>query len=366
MSGLLQASQRASVGLYLLALWGVVGGEKLLVVPVDGSHWLSMKVIVELLSERGHDIVVLVPEVSLLLGESRYYSRRTYPVPYTQEELNDQFRSFGRSHFAESSYLSSPLTKYRNIKIVTDMYFTICESLLKHSETLRFLRKSKFDALFTDPAIPCGVILSDYLGLPSVYLFRGFPAGLEQAISSSPRPLSYIPRPFTQFSDQMTFSQRVTNFFATLLATALLYLYNLRFQNLASEFLKRDVDLATLCQKGSLLLLRYDFVFEYPRPVMPNMVFIGGINCKKGGLLAQEFQAYVNASGEHGVVVFSLGSMVSEIPEKKAMEIADALGRIPQTVLWRYTGPRPSNLAKNTKLVKWLPQNDLLVSLRLC
>lgn len=40
----------------------------------------------------------------------------------------------------------------------------------------------------------------------------------------------------------------------------------------------------------------------------------------------------VNASGEHGIVVFSLGSMVSEIPMKKAMEIADALGSVPQTV----------------------------------
>uniref|UniRef100_A0ACB8GE09 Uncharacterized protein n=1 Tax=Sphaerodactylus townsendi TaxID=933632 RepID=A0ACB8GE09_9SAUR len=29
-------------------------------------------------------------------------------------------------------------------------------------------------------------------------------------------------------------------------------------------------------------------------------------------------------------------------------------------VLWRYTGEVPPNLAKNTKLVKWLPQNDLL------
>lgn len=31
-------------------------------------------------------------------------------------------------------------------------------------------------------------------------------------------------------------------------------------------------------------------------------------------------------------MVFSLGSMVSEIPKEKAMEIADALGKIPQTV----------------------------------
>lgn len=40
----------------------------------------------------------------------------------------------------------------------------------------------------------------------------------------------------------------------------------------------------------------------------------------------------VNASGEHGIVVFSLGSMVSEIPMKKAMEIAEGLGTVPQTV----------------------------------
>uniref|UniRef100_A0A8D0E6P6 UDP-glucuronosyltransferase n=1 Tax=Salvator merianae TaxID=96440 RepID=A0A8D0E6P6_SALMN len=74
----------------------------------------------------------------------------------------------------------------------------------------------------------------------------------------------------------------------------------------------------------------------------------------------QEFEAIVNKSGEHGIVVFSLGSMVSEIPEKNAMEIVEALGTIPQMVLWRYTGKAPPNLAENTKLFKWLPQNDLL------
>lgn len=29
-------------------------------------------------------------------------------------------------------------------------------------------------------------------------------------------------------------------------------------------------------------------------------------------------------------------------------------------VLWRYTGEAPINLASNTKLFNWLPQNDLL------
>ncbi|XP_008832668.1 UDP-glucuronosyltransferase 1-6 isoform X3 [Nannospalax galili] len=359
MACLLAAAQRVSAWLFFLVLWGSVLGEKLLVFPQDGSHWLSMKEIVEHLSDRGHDIVVLVPEVSLLLKESKYYTRKTFPVPYDQEELTTRYRTFGNNHFAPRSQLEAPQREYRNNMVIIDLCFFNCQSLLKDSATLRFLQESKFDALFTDPAMPCGVILAEYLNLPSVYLFRGFPFSLEHMLGQSPSPVSYVPRFYTKFSDHMTFLQRVANFIVNILENYVYYCLYAKYEVLASQLLKRDVSLSTLHQ-DSLWLLRYDFVFEFPRPIMPNMIFIGGTNCKKKGALSQEFEAYVNASGEHGIVVFSLGSMVSEIPEKKAMEIAEALGRIPQTVLWRYTGSRPSNLAKNTILVKWLPQNDLL------
>ncbi|XP_037704992.1 UDP-glucuronosyltransferase 1-6-like isoform X2 [Choloepus didactylus] len=360
MASPLQALHRVSAGVFLLALWGVVGAEKMLVVPQDGSHWLSLKEVSERLGEKGHEVVVLVPEVNLLLKESKYYTRKIHPVPYGQEEMKNRYRSFGNNHCAPKSFPDPLPAEYKNNMILLDMYFVNCESLLKDSDTLRFLRESKFDVLLTDPALPCGVILAEYLDLPSVYLFRGFPCALEHAISRSPNPVSYIPRCYTRFSDHMTFPQRVVNFLVNFLETPLFQLLYTKYQNLASNLLQRDVHLPTLYRKGSLWLLRYDFVLEYPRPLMPNMIFVGGINCKERGNLTQEFEAYVNASGEHGIVVFSLGSMVSDIPEKKAMDIADALGRIPQTVIWRYTGTPPSNLRENTKLVKWMPQNDLL------
>ncbi|XP_057600000.1 UDP-glucuronosyltransferase 1-6-like isoform X4 [Hippopotamus amphibius kiboko] len=360
MACLLHAFWRVSPGAFFLALWSMAMGDKLLVVPQDGSHWLSMKDIVERLSERGHEIVVVVPEINLLLKESKHYTRKIHPVPYDQEELQSRYRSFGNHHFSERWLVNAALLEYRNNMIVIGMYFINCQSLLTDSNTLSFLQEGKFDALFTDPALPCGVILAEYLGLPSVYLFRGFPCTLEHTFTRTPSPVSYVPRYYSQFVDRMTFPQRVANFLINYLENLLLYLLYSKYEDLARDVLKREVYLPALYREGSIWLLRYDFVFEYPRPVMPNMVFIGGINCKKVGILSQEFEAYVNASGEHGIVVFSLGSMVSEIPEQKAMEIADALGKIPQTVLWRYTGTPPPNLVKNTKLVKWLPQNDLL------
>ncbi|XP_012922396.1 UDP-glucuronosyltransferase 1-6 isoform X2 [Heterocephalus glaber] len=364
MTGPLPAFQRVSAGLFFLALWGMVVGDKLLVVPLDGSHWLSMKDILEHLSGRGHDIVVLVPEINLLLKESKHYTRKIYPVSYSQEELEDRFRSFGNLQFAERAYVTAALMEYKNSMVVIDLWFFNCQSLLKDSNTLNFLKDSKFDALFTDPGLPCGVILAEYLQLPSVYLFRGFPCSLEHVLdfagSQCPNPSSYIPQLLTTYSDHMSFLQRVKNMLYPLALNLFCSTVFGPYPRIASELFQREVSLVDVLSHASLWLFRGDFVLDYPRPIMPNMVFIGGINCVSRKPLSQEFEGYVNASGEHGIVVFSLGSMISDIPEKKAMAIAEGLGKVPQTVLWRYTGTPPSNLAKNTILVKWLPQNDLL------
>uniref|UniRef100_A0A6J0UR65 UDP-glucuronosyltransferase n=1 Tax=Pogona vitticeps TaxID=103695 RepID=A0A6J0UR65_9SAUR len=359
-SSFLQANSLALWLFSLFALFTFTEGEKLLVIPQDGSHWLSMRAVVQKLSEKGHEIVVVAPEVNLLLKGEKYYKRKTYPVSYTQADLDIGFQKFSRNLFKKVSFPLTIFQEYWNNMYIINLFFENCESLLKNREIIKYLEEAHFDALFTDPALPCGVILAEYLFIPSVYFFRGFPCSLEHAICKSPNPVSYIPRCYTVHTDRMSFVQRAINLFANSFETTLFKtLYN-KYQDIASEFLQRDVHLPTLYRNGSIWLLRYDFVFEYPRPIMPNMVFIGGINCEEAKSLTPEFEAIVNNSGEHGIVVFSLGSMVSEIPMKKAMEIAEGLGTIPQTVLWRYTGEVPPNLAKNTKLVKWLPQNDLL------
>lgn len=59
-------------------------------------------------------------------------------------------------------------------------------------------------------------------------------------------------------------------------------------------------------------------------------------------------------------MVFSLGSMVGSITEERANVIAAGLAQIPQKVLWRFEGKKPETLGSNTRLYKWIPQNDLL------
>lgn len=110
-----------------------------------------------------------------------------------------------------------------------------------------------------------------------------------------------------------------------------------------------------------LCLNRIDFTLEFPRPLMPNIVLVGGINCNVRNplpevrpffltscsldtmramqedllfvyllILLQDLQPWV--SGEHGFVVFTLGSMVSDMPTETTSVFLEAFRQIPQKV----------------------------------
>ncbi|XP_064141812.1 UDP-glucuronosyltransferase 2B31-like isoform X2 [Loxodonta africana] len=127
-----------------------------------------------------------------------------------------------------------------------------------------------------------------------------------------------------------------------------------------SEVLGRPTTLRETMGKADLWLVRNYWDFEFPRPFLPHFHFVGGFHCKPANPLPKEIEEFVQSSGKHGVVVFTLGSMVSNLTEERAHVIASALAQIPQKVLWRFDGKKPDTLGPNTRLYKWIPQNDLL------
>ena len=179
----------------------------------------------------------------------------------------------------EGSFLGRFFRVRENMKNLSASAVIDCENLLKNKELIRYLEESNFDALFTDPVFPCGAILAEHLSIPSVYFMRGMPCGLDFEATQCPNPPSYIPRAFTDHTDHMNFLQRVKN---VIFDTSNLFLCDFLFkpyEKLASEFLQRDVTVIDLLRKASVWLLRYDFVLDYPRPLMPNIIVVGGINC---------------------------------------------------------------------------------------
>jgi len=76
----------------------------------------------------------------------------------------------------------------------------------------------------------------------------------------------------------------------------------------------------------------------------------------------QDLNDYIN-DAEHGVILFSLGTVVSEtsLGADKLNNILDAFSKLKQRVIMKFDVEKYKiQLPVNVKLVKWFPQRDLL------
>uniref|UniRef100_A0A8C6SQZ9 glucuronosyltransferase n=1 Tax=Neogobius melanostomus TaxID=47308 RepID=A0A8C6SQZ9_9GOBI len=249
---------------------------KLLVIPMDGSHWVGVKAIAEEMGRRGHQVTVVMPEISKRLGPGRHYRTITYPVPYDKAFLDSVMSMKDVMNKDTRPFLEKMSKKFTQIQMGSGLIHTTAESLLFNHSLITHLQQQGFDAVLTDPMIPTGSIVARKLGLPTVNLLRRIPCSLDLVSAGCPSPSSYVPRYFTGYTDKMSFKQRVIN---NIVSQTFKHSITYTIQWFSNLFCG-DVGVAEVLADSDIWLLRIDLTFEFPRPLMPNMVLVGGINCK--------------------------------------------------------------------------------------
>ncbi|XP_029365924.1 UDP-glucuronosyltransferase 2A2-like [Echeneis naucrates] len=350
----------------LLCSSSLGNGGKVLVFPVDGSHWVNMKVIIEELHSRGHEITVLRPtDTWYIQSDSPHYKSITIESPAGFDEkffgsfittmLN--LRRQGGSFWARLSLEYELVSKFYNMHAKV---MELMGQIFDDAKLMQSLHDTKYDLVLTDPAIGGGVLLGHRLGLPLVFNVRWTVQGEgHQAIA--PAPLSYVPIPGTELTDKMTFPQRIKNvvyYFFTVFQ--MWYVTDSNYKPFVHRYFGSDVHYMELFQAADIWLMRNDFTFEFPRPTMPNIVYMSGFQCKPSKPLPKELEDFVQSAGEHGIIIMTLGTLVKNLPQDITEDIASAFAELPQKVIWRHQGKRPSTLGNNTLILDWLPQNDLL------
>ncbi|XP_023600090.1 LOW QUALITY PROTEIN: UDP-glucuronosyltransferase 2A1-like [Myotis lucifugus] len=350
-----------------ISLLGVTLGGNVLIWPMEGSHWLNVKIIIDELINKQHNVTVLVASGALHIKPTSNPSLtyEIYKVPFEKENVEETLHKL---IFTWMENKPSPSTIWRFYQEIGKAFMDfhalsreICDGVLKNRKLLEKLKKSKFDVLVSDPLFPCGDIVALKLGIPFVYTLKFSPAStVEKHCGKTPYPPSYVPAVLSELTDQMSFTDRIRNFISYHLQDYMFDTLWKSWDSYYSEALGRPTTLCETMGKAEIWLMRTYWDFEFPRPYLPNFEFVGGLHCKPAKPLPKEMEEFVQSSGEHGVVVFSLGSMVKNLTEEKANLIASALAQIPQKVLWRYKGKKPATLGANTRLYDWIPQNDLL------
>ncbi|XP_056241416.1 UDP-glucuronosyltransferase 2B31-like [Seriola aureovittata] len=359
----------AFIMLFSASLSSSCDGGKVLVYPIDGSHWLNMKILVEALHSQGHQITVIRSSTSWYVSDiSPHYTSITITQEQSQNiESQDFMTSFLKRSIEirrNKGSLWAFLDFYRNVfNLIGENQQVVAKlviSILENKTLVNELRETGYDLFLTDPAFPGGVLLAHYLQLPLVFNVRWLFNG-EAHFAIAPSPLSYVPELFSDYSDKMDIFQRLNNIiYHSVLSYMYHYVSNPPYQAVCDKYFGHDVSVMSLIQGADLWLMRVDFTFEFPRPTMPNVVYIGGFQGKPSRPLPTDLEEFVQSSGEHGVVVMTLGTLLSDLGPEISEIIASAFANLPQKVVWRHIGERPVTLGNNTMLVEWLPQNDVL------
>ncbi|CAH1160294.1 unnamed protein product [Phaedon cochleariae] len=239
-----------------------------------------------------------------------------------------------------------------------------CASGLGKDELQNFLKEeNQFDLILMELFnTNCFMGLVRLFEAPVIGLSSSNPPAWIQRLFANPENPSYIPTHFTGFSDTMTFLQRVENTLQ-LGWDKFMYEYfmagpgnNLSRQYLGVDTLK-EVD---AMYNVSLLLTNTHFSLNLPRPLVPNVIEVGGIHIEEPKAIPDNMAKFINESLE-GVIYMSMGSTLrgSSFPIEKRNAFLKAFSRVQQRVIWKWETDM-ENKPKNVETFRWTPQREIL------
>ncbi|KAF0043437.1 hypothetical protein F2P81_004774 [Scophthalmus maximus] len=266
----------------LLLIPRVCQAGNILVVPVEGSHWLNMDILLKALHSRGHNITILRTSRSWYIPDNS--SDYSIVTVQTEKSLDQEFITNIVSMGIEYERGTISLPTFLHMHVV------LFGQLIELHETVgEFVSKTIDD--------------QELLML-----------GSEAHAVIAPSPISYVPMTGSGNTDKMNILQRVKNMGIYLLTQTQYHLVvKQTYQRICDKYLGPDIEYHQLVLNADIWLMRTDFVFEYPRPTMPNVVYMGGFHCRPAKPLPEHLEEFVQSSGDHGVIIMSLGTFYDNL-----------------------------------------------------
>lgn len=245
------------------------------------------------------------------------------------------------------------------------------ESTLAHPKFQRLLRSdAKFDVIIILFFLSDALLgLGHHFNAP-VILFSPF--GATQWISDmvgSPMYTSYMPNLLFGYADKMTFMQRATNLWYYNIQNVYFtdILLNSKTEKMLQKFYP-DNDMPSLAQlrhNVALVLLNSHVTISFPRPYGPKMIEVGGLHINRTiAPLPRDLQAFLDGADD-GVILFSLGSMLSflQLPAEKKIAILNTFKQYPRMRLLLKLDENveiSSHKSSDVLIQSWIPQHSVL------
>jgi glucuronosyltransferase len=241
--------------------------------------------------------------------------------------------------------------------------YTVSEKV-HQSGLLEPLYKEKFDLILTTAMFnPCFDCFMHKLEAPVVQVSTLAVPTMVTEIVGNHLPPSFVPYFFLSYTDDMTFKERFINTALDLFIRIFgALLMGPKLDALNRKLFGEDCPPVWDIERNVSLILSNSFVpLTTPRPLLPNVVEVGGMHCRPSEPLPKDLDDFLSGA-EHGFIYFSMGSVVQtdQIPQSVREIFLNVFGRLKQRVIWKWNSGHMVNLPANVRLSKWLPQQDIL------
>ncbi|XP_030852387.1 UDP-glucuronosyltransferase 2B33-like [Strongylocentrotus purpuratus] len=330
--------------------------------PGVGSHFSTIAALGEELVGRGHNVTAIISgEVTSVKNDVRYaklFHFTSTNRTASEGKLKDRIDFVARA--AVSGDFLGEFAK--NKEAMREYWLYDCDDMIKDDDFINSLMEANLDMFIIDPGFGCPNLLPEILKKPFTFFF---PTHLEEHLAKalgSPVNVAIRPSYSSGFPLRMTFWQRLHNFLRVEVFPSFITMRMKSTQEYRSlRNISPHSSPTELFSRAELFLVNMDFAVEFPFPISPNVIPVGGITTKPAKLLEQNLEEFVQSSGEDGVIIFTMGSYATYMKEELIREFMTAFSRLPQKIVWKVTLNFPKNIDHSKfKAMSWLPQNDLL------
>lgn len=259
--------------IFVASFFGSVTSDRILfLLPIAStSHVNVFHPLIQALGERGHDIVSLSPATSSKM-----------PKNVQQIQIMTVEEIFGE--------LGNPFEMRKMGSINTlingsfDTMMRSCEKLVRTDTFQNLVMKEKFDLVVVDILMNyCVLGAVPLIGAPSI-LVTTFAAPTTQSVDFGNRlPPSFVVDIFLDLSHRMSFLQRMKNVVAGSLTTLLAEtLFLKKGERTYQDNLPNGKELPGVHEiqaNSSMLFMNSHFTLNYPRPLLPDVIEVGGMHC---------------------------------------------------------------------------------------
>ncbi|EFO25060.1 UDP-glucoronosyl and UDP-glucosyl transferase [Loa loa] len=269
--------------------------------------------------------------------------------------------------FAQNAWLENQQSIFSlipTIKQLSDALVKNCEFQLKHEKIMEELKAEKFDlAIFEFNQCFAGMI--ELFHIPAHIIVS--PTALFEYATKCfgvPNIPSYIPNLLTQYTDHMTYLQRVKNLIVTILTNKLLDNLTAKCQTLFRRLYgDQFIDLKEKLAQVTYVLTNTDPLFHISRPTIHKMLELGGLALPKSKPLNKDWLTIMNQ--RKAVVLVSFGTITLScwMPNKTKQALLEVFDNFPNvTFIWKYEKDEHQITDRHPNVItsKWLPQSDLL------